>query len=63
MRSVHAPETEAVGRTAGADSLRDSRSIRSPGAAEPEELGVVVRPFKKAIIERALGGELTHLLG
>lgn len=29
----------------------------------PEELDAVVRRFKKAIIERALGGELTHHLG
>ena len=28
-----------------------------------EELDAVVRRFKKAIIERALGGELTHHLG
>ena len=29
----------------------------------PEELDAAVRRFKKAIIERALGGELTHHLG
>jgi transposase-like protein len=29
----------------------------------PEELDAVVRRFKKAIIERALGGEMTHHLG
>src|SRR6476619_8326524 len=33
------------------------------GPLTPEELDGVVRRFKKAIIERALGGELTHHLG
>ena len=33
------------------------------GPMTPAELDVVVRRFKKAIIERALGGELTHHLG
>jgi putative transposase len=33
------------------------------GALSPEELEAAVRRFKKAIIERALGGELTHHLG
>ncbi len=33
------------------------------GPISPEELDVAVRRFKKAIIERALGGELTHHLG
>ena len=33
------------------------------GPLTPEELEAVVRRFKKAIIERALGGELTHHLG
>ena len=33
------------------------------GPLTPEELDAVVRRFKKAIIERALGGELTHHLG
>jgi putative transposase len=33
------------------------------GPLTPEELDAVVRQFKKAIIERALGGELTHHLG
>lgn len=33
------------------------------GPISPEELDAAVRPFKKAIIERALGGELTHHLG
>jgi transposase-like protein len=33
------------------------------GPLTPEELTTVVRRFKKAIIERALGGELTHHLG
>src|SRR5882672_10082481 len=33
------------------------------GPLTPEELTAVVRRFKKAIIERALGGELTHHLG
>jgi putative transposase len=33
------------------------------GPLTPEELETVVRRFKKAIIERALGGELTHHLG
>jgi putative transposase len=34
-----------------------------PGPLTPEELEAVVRRFKKSIIERALGGELTHHLG
>src|SRR5688572_32962433 len=34
-----------------------------PGPISPEELDAAVRRFKKAIIERALGGELTHHLG
>jgi transposase-like protein len=33
------------------------------GAISHEELDAAVRRFKKAIIERALGGELTHHLG
>jgi putative transposase len=33
------------------------------GPLAPEELEAVVRRFKKALIERALGGELTHHLG
>ena len=33
------------------------------GPITPEELDATVRRFKKAIIERALGGELTHHLG
>jgi putative transposase len=33
------------------------------GPLTPAELDTVVRRFKKAIIERALGGELTHHLG
>jgi len=33
------------------------------GPLTPEELDAVVRRFKKAVIERALGGELTHHLG
>ena len=33
------------------------------GPLSPEELDAAVRRFKKAIIERALGGELTHHLG
>jgi putative transposase len=33
------------------------------GPLSPEELDAVVRRFKKAIIERALGGELTQHLG
>jgi transposase-like protein len=32
------------------------------GPLTPEELDAVVRRFKKAIIERALGGEMTHHL-
>ena len=34
-----------------------------PGAISHEELDAAVRRFKKAIIERALGSELTHHLG
>jgi putative transposase len=33
------------------------------GPLSPEELEAAVRRFKKAIIERALSGELTHHLG
>jgi putative transposase len=33
------------------------------GPMAPEELEALVRRFKKALIERALGGELTHHLG
>jgi transposase-like protein len=33
------------------------------GPLTPEELEATVRRFKKAVIERALGGELTHHLG
>jgi putative transposase len=33
------------------------------GPLTPDELAAAVRRFKKAIIERALGGELTHHLG
>jgi transposase-like protein len=34
-----------------------------PGPISHEELDAAVRRVKKAIIERALGGELTHHLG
>ena len=34
-----------------------------PGPLSVEELDAAVRRFKKAIVERALGGELTHHLG
>ena len=34
-----------------------------PGPLTPDELEAAVRRFKKAIVERALGGELTHHLG
>src|SRR5215217_5744560 len=33
------------------------------GPLTPEELEITVRRFKKAVIERALGGELSHHLG
>jgi putative transposase len=33
------------------------------GPLSPEELDAAGRRFKKAIVERALGGELTHHLG
>src|ERR671925_396340 len=33
------------------------------GPLSPEELDAAVRRFKKAVIERALGAELTHHLG
>ena len=33
------------------------------GPLTPEELDAAVRRFKKVIIERALGGQLTHGLG
>src|SRR4029077_7466239 len=33
------------------------------GPLSPEELEAAVRRFKQALIERALGGELTHHLG
>ena len=33
------------------------------GPLSVEELDAAVRRFKKAIVERALGGELTHHLG
>ncbi len=33
------------------------------GPISPEELDAAVRRFKKAVIERARGGELTHHLG
>ena len=33
------------------------------GPLSAEELDAAVRRFKKAIVERALGGELTHHLG
>jgi transposase-like protein len=33
------------------------------GPIAPQELETAVRRFKKVIIERALGGELTHHLG
>jgi hypothetical protein len=33
------------------------------GPLTPDELETTVRRFKKAVIERALGGELTHHLG
>ena len=33
------------------------------GPISPEELDALVRRFKKATVERALGGQLTHHLG
>ena len=67
MRSCYAPQTEngeAAGRAAGADpgSRSLTRFVRH-GPLTPEELETASRRFKKAIIERALGGELTHHLG
>jgi hypothetical protein len=47
MRRAYAPQTEAL-------------TPESPLA--PEELHAAVRRFKKAIIDRALGGALTHHL-
>jgi hypothetical protein len=65
MRSPYAPQTQSLDarRAARAGSLGNSRSIRRQGPISPEELDAAVRRFKKAIIERAFGGELTHHLG
>jgi hypothetical protein len=64
MRSSYAPQAERpASRAPGARTVRDSRPVRPPGPISHEELDAAVRRFKKAIIERALGGELTHHLG
>ena len=66
MRSIYAPQTESL--TPDAPLWRRSQprfSISSfaQGPITHEELDAAVRRFKKAMIERALGGELTHHLG
>src|SRR6476619_2369738 len=53
--------TSEVPLAPGAAEILDQ--LVRPGPLTPEELDGVVRRFKKAIIERALGGELTHHLG
>ncbi len=65
MRSVHAQQTQIGDGSGalGASALRDSRPVCPPAPISHEELDAAVRRFKKAIIERALGGELTHHLG
>ena len=65
MRSVYAPQTEEchVRGAPGADSAEILDQFVRQGPLTPEELDAAVRRFKKAIIERALGGELTHHLG
>jgi transposase-like protein len=65
MRSVDAPKTEVVQSEAPLAPIPAEildQFVRQ-GPLTPDELDAVVRRFKKAIIERALGGEMTHHLG
>jgi hypothetical protein len=55
------PLTPDTPLTAVPDEILDH--FVGQGPILPEELDAAVRRFKKAIIERALGGELTHHLG
>ena len=67
MRSSYAPQAERPKESPDAplapvpSELLD-QFVRQ-GPISHEELDAAVRRFKKAIIERALGGELTHHLG
>jgi putative transposase len=65
MRSVHAPEIQIVPSEAPLGPIPAAilDQFGGQGPLTPEELDAVVRGFKKAIIERALGGEMTHHLG
>ena len=65
MRSVYAPHTEIPTPDAPLAPVPAEildQFVRQ-GPISHEELEAAVRRFKKAIIERALGGELTHHLG
>ena len=59
-RKSKSPTSEALLAPIPAEIL--DQFVRQ-GPLTPEELDAVVRRFKKAIIERALGGEMTHHLG
>src|SRR6187455_440571 len=56
-QEVRSPETLGPVRSEILDEF-----VRQ-GPLTPEELDATVRRFKKAVIERALGGELAHHLG
>ena len=65
MRSPYAPQAqigEAAGRGVGAPAEILDQIVRD-GPLTAEEIETASRRFKKALIERALGGELTHHLG
>ena len=77
-KTAHGQEEEPKAELMPAVSVRKSLTPDAPltpvpseildqfvrqGPISHEELDAAVRRFKKAIIERALGGELTHHLG
>ncbi len=65
MRSVYAPQRKSLTPAAPLAPVPSEildQFVRQ-GPLSHEELEAAVRRFKKAIIERALGGELTHHLG
>ena len=63
MRSVYAPQTEQPDAPLAPVPSEILDQFVRQGPLSHEELEVAVRRFKKAIIERALSGELTHHLG
>jgi hypothetical protein len=64
MRRAYAPQTEALTPESPLAPVPSDilDQFVGQGPISPEELHAAVRRFKKAIIDRALGGALTHHL-